>query len=242
MASSSASALRILGATARDRVVVSYAVDPARVAPRLPAGLVPDTRGGRAYVSLVGVRLTKVRVLGVAGPGLRRVPAVELQALVREEGTDRRGTMTIQAHVPRRLVAWGARLLYGESVEVVPMQPVRRELDEGIEMTYRFDTRGREQRLRVVGQRSPAAPPPESLEAFLQNRQWRYGTGRGGTLLRARIERDDAPVRSVDEQYVTVRWAAVYGEAWAMLKGRAPAAALFSPGGPLTLRWRHPVP
>jgi uncharacterized protein YqjF (DUF2071 family) len=241
MPSSSASAPRILRATARDRVVIAYAVEPARVAPHLPAGLVPDTRAGRAYVSLVGVRLTKVRVLGMAGPGLRRVPAVELQAMVREEGTGRRGTMTIRAHVPRRLVAWGARLLYGEPVAVVPMQPVRRDLDDGVEMTYRFDTRGREQRLRVVGQGTPSPSPAESLGAFLQNRRWRYGTGRGGSLLRARIERDDAPARPVDEHHVMVRWAAVYGEAWGDLAERTPATALFSSGGPLALRWRESV-
>jgi len=241
MASSLASAPRILRATARDRVVVSYAVAPSRVAAHLPAGLVPDTRDGRAFVHLVGVRLTKVRVLGIPGPGLRRVPAVELQALVREEEGKRQGTMTIQAHVPRRLVAWGARLLYGEPVAVVPMQPVRREMDDGVEMTYRFDTRGREQRLRVVGQRSPAAPPPASLDAFLQNRHWRYGTGRGGSLLRARIERDEAPVRSVGEHHVMVRWGAVYGDTWAVLSERRPATAFFSPGGALTLRWRHAV-
>jgi len=242
MASSLASAPRILRATARDRVVVSYAVDPSLAASALPAGLTPDTRDGRAYVSLVGVRLTKVRVLGIPGPGLRRVPAVELQVLVQEEKADRQGTMTIQAHVPRRLVAWGARLLYGEPVAVVPMQPVRRDLDDGVEMTYRFDTRGREQRLRVVGQASPTSPPPGALESFLQNRHWRYGTGRDGSLLRARIERDDAPVRAVGEHHVTVRWEAVYGAPWAVLSDRGPAAAFVSPGGPLTLRWRHTVP
>jgi len=241
MTSSSASAPRILRATARDRIAVSYAVDPTLLAPHLPAGLVPDTRNDRAYVRLVGVRLTKVRVLGLVGPGLRRVPAVELQALVREEESDRRGTMTIRAHVPRRLVAWGARLLYGEPVAVVPMQPVRRALDGGVEMTYRFDTRGREQRLRVVGQEAPSPPPTGSLGAFLQNRHWRYGTARGGALLRARIERDDAPVRTVDEHHVTVRWASVYGDGWDALAGRPPAAALFSPGGALALRWRRRV-
>jgi len=241
MASLSSSAPRILRATARDRVVVSYAVEPSLAASALPAGLVPDTRDGRAYVSLVGVRLTKVRVLGIPGPGLRRVPAVELQVLVREETADQRGTMTIQAHVPRRLVAWGAHLLYGEPVAVVPMQPVRREVGGGVEMTYRFDTHGREQRLRVVGRASPVAPAAESLASFLQNRHWRYGTGRDGSLLRARIERDEAPVRAVDEHHVTVRWAAVYGDAWRALSHRPPAAALFSPGGPLCLRWRRGV-
>jgi uncharacterized protein YqjF (DUF2071 family) len=231
---------RILRATARDRAAVSWAVDPDLVAPDLPAGLRPDTRDGRAYVRLVGVRLAKVRVLGLVGPGLRRVPAVELQVLVREEAApDRRGTMTVRAHVPRRLVAWGARGLYGESVTVAPMQPVRREQGDAVEMTYRFDVAGREQRLRLTATGPPSSPSPGTLPHFLRERPWRYGVGRDGTLLRARIERDAAPISRADEHHVTVRWAAVYGEPWGALDGRAPAAALVSPGGPLALRWRQ---
>lgn len=231
---------RILRATARDRAAVSWAVDPALVAPHLPAGLRPDTRDGAAYVRLVGVRLAKVRVLGLVGPGLRRVPAVELQALVREEGPPaRRGTMTIQAHVPRRLVAWGARGLYGEPVAVAPMQPVRRERGDAVEMTYRFDVAGREQRLRVTATEPPSPPSRGTLPHFLRERPWRYGTARDGTLLRARLERDAAPISRAEEHHVTVRWAAVYGEPWDILDGREPAAALVSPGGPLALRWRR---
>jgi hypothetical protein len=231
---------RILRATARDRAAVSWAVDPARVAPHLPAGLRPDTQDGRAYVRLTGVRLAKVRVLGLVGPGLRRVPAVELQVLVREAAApERRGTMTVRAHVPRRLVAWGAQGLYGESVTVAPMQPVRREQGDAVELTYRFDVAGREQRLRVAATTAPSSPSPGTLPHVLRDRPWRYGVARDGTLLRARIERAGAPIRRADEHHVTVRWAAVYGEPWGFLADQAPAAALVSPGGPLALRWRE---
>ena len=231
---------RILRATARDRAAVTWAVDPARVAPHLPAGLRPDTRDGRAYVRLTGVRLAKVRVLGVVAPGLRRVPAVELQVLVREAAApERRGTLTVQAHVPRRFVAWGARGLYGEPVTVAPMQPVRRKQGDRVEMTYRFDVAGREQRLRVTATGATRPPSPGTLPHVLRDRPWRYGVARNGTLLRARIERAAAPIRRAEEHHVTVRWAAVYGEPWAFLTDREPAAALVSPGGPLALRWRE---
>ncbi|MFB6248723.1 MAG: DUF2071 domain-containing protein [Salinibacter sp.] len=233
---------RILRAVARDRAAVAWAVDPALVAPHLPTGLRPDTRGGTAYVRLVGVRLAQVRVLGLAGPGFRRVPAVELQVLVREAApAARRGTLTIQAHVPRRLVAWGARGLYGEPVAVAQMQPVRRDRAEAVEITYRFDVAGREQRLRVAATGPPSSPSPGTLPHFLRDRSWRYGTARDGTLLRARIERETAPIRRADEPHVTVRWAAVYGEPWTDLEDRTPAAALVSPGGALALRWRERV-
>lgn len=234
---------RILRATARHRVVVSYAVAPTRIASHLPPGLVPDTQEGRAFVHLVGVQLVKVRVLGVVGPGFRRVPAVELQVLVREKGTSpvRRGTMTLRAYVPRRLVAWGARLLYGEPVDVASMQAVRRERAGGVEMTYRFDTAGREQRMRVRGRRPPVMPVPASLAYWMIDRNRRYGTARNGDLLRTRIERPIAPIYRVEEQHVTVRWASVYGDEWQFLEGREPTVVLFSPGEPVALRWRERI-
>jgi uncharacterized protein YqjF (DUF2071 family) len=241
MASLFSSPPRILEATARHRVVVSYAVAPDCVAPHLPSGLVPDTRNGRAFVHLVGVQLVKVRVLGMSGPGFRRVPAVELQVLVQEASSARRGTITLQAHVPRRLVAWGARLSYGEPVDVASMQAVRRRRAGGVEMTYRFDSAGREQRLRVLGHPPPVMPSPSSLAYRLMDRNWRYGTAGNGDLLRTRIERPVAPIYRVQEYFVTVRWGAVYGDEWQFLDGREPTVVLFSPDQPVVLRWRKRI-
>jgi uncharacterized protein YqjF (DUF2071 family) len=230
---------RILQATARNRVVVAYAVSPERVTSLLPEGLRPDTRDGQAFVTLVGVQLIKLRVLGLPGPGFRRVPAVELQVPVQEQqAPDRRGTITVQAHVPRKVVAWGARLLYDESVAVAPMQPVWRERGDTVEMTYRFDVAGREQRLRVVGEQPPVMPAPETRAHFLMNRRWRYGSA-GGDLVRTHVERSVVPVCRVQEHYVTVQWGSVYGDHWTFLEDREPTLAILAPDGPVTLRWRE---
>ncbi|MFB6278916.1 MAG: DUF2071 domain-containing protein [Salinibacter sp.] len=239
---SSSSRPRILRATARNRVVVSYAVAPDRVAPHLPDGLVPMTQDGRAYVSLVGVELTKVRVLGLVGPGFRRVPAVELRVHVQptQGDADAVGTWTVRAHVSRHLVAWGARLLYREPVAVASMQPIRREPREHLEVTYRFDWKGREQRLRVRGERTPVMPAPDTLAPPLLRPNWRYTT-RTGTLLRTRIDRPATPIHRVQEHHVTVRWPDVYGEIGHLLADRDPALVLLSPGTPVTLRWREQV-
>lgn len=234
---------RVLRATARNRVVVAYAVAPERVAPHLPEGLVPDERDGTAYVSLVGVELTEVRVLGVKGPGFRRVPAVELRVHVRraQAPSEERGTWTVRAHVPRRLVAWAARVLYGEPVAVGSMQPVRREQPDSVEVTYRLDWKGREQRIRVRGERSPVTLEPDALAYTLVGPPWRFGTTNSGALLRTRIERPSQSVHRVREHHVTMQWAAVYGEVGRLLQGKEPAEVLLSPGAPVTLRWRERV-
>ena len=234
---------RILWATARNRVVVSYDVAPDRAAPHLPDGLVPMTRNGRAYVSLVGVELTKVRVLGLVGPGFRRVPAVELRVHVQptQRDADAAGTWTVRAHVSRHLVAWGARLLYREPVAAASMQPIRREPEEYLEVTYRFDWKGREQRLRVRGERTPVVPAPDALAHPLLRPDWRYTTTQNGVLLRTRIDRPATLIHRVQEHHVTIQWPDVYGEIGHLLADRDPALVLLSPGMPVTLRWREHV-
>jgi len=228
---------------ARNRVVVAYAVSPNQVAPLLPNGLVPLKHDETAYVTLVGVELARVRVLGLAGPGFRRVPAVELRVHARPAGTSGHagGTWTAQAHVPRRLVAWGARLLYGEAVHVASMQPVRREQPDHVEVTYRFDWKGREQRLRVQGNKPPVTPVPGTLAHTLLHPDWRFGTTGRGTLLRTRIERPAAPIYRVREHHVTIDGSAVYGALGSLIEDRPPAHVLLSPGTPVTVYWRdHP--
>jgi uncharacterized protein YqjF (DUF2071 family) len=217
-------------------------VAPDQVAPHLPDDLVPMTQDGRAYVSLVGVELTKVRVLGLAGPGFRHVPAVELRVHVQPTQGDAEatGTWTLRAHVPRRLVAWGARLLYREPVEVTSMQPIRREPNGHPEVTYRFDWKGREQRLRVRSERTPVTPAPGTLAPSLLHPGWRYTTW-NGTLLRTRIDRPATSIYCVMEHYMTMQWPEVYGEIGHLLADRDPALVLLSPGTPVTLRWREHV-
>lgn len=229
----------ILRATARHRVGVSYTVPPESLAPYLPDPLVPSTRDEGAAVGLVGVHLTNVRVLGIAGPGLRHVPAVELRAAVRHPPTNRRGTITLQAYVPRRLVAWGARMLYDEPVEVASMQPVRRTSGDQVAMTYRFDWQGREQRLRVEGARTGGADTLETEMLFAKSGAWRFATAGGGGLRCARLEQNTKGVRRADTAHVTVRWRAAFGDIGALLADRSPAAAWLGAEGPLVLRWRE---
>jgi uncharacterized protein YqjF (DUF2071 family) len=229
---------RVLEATAQNRVVVGYAVPPDRVAPLLPDGLAPVERDGTAYVSLVGVELTKMRMLGVVPPGFRRVPAVELRLHVHPVGApDAEGTWTVQAHTSRRLVAWGARTLYGEPVAVTSMQPIRRRQAEAVEVTYRFDWRGREQRIRVRSDHSPDAPPSASPARMIMAPRWRFSAANQDSVRRTRIERPAPSVCRVQEHHVTVDGPSVYGELGRLIEDRSPAHVLLSPDATVTLRW-----
>src|SRR5260370_5945784 len=63
-------------------LLATYAVPPELVASYLPAGIEPDARDGRAFASLVAFDFRDTRVLGVAWPGFRNFPEVNLRGNV----------------------------------------------------------------------------------------------------------------------------------------------------------------
>src|SRR4051812_15030028 len=97
----------------------TYSVPPALLEPRLPRGLVLDTRDGQAFVSLVAFAFHDTRVFGIPGPGYRRFSELNLRTYVRHG--ERRGVIFLREYVPLRLVAWVARTIYNEPYRIAPL-------------------------------------------------------------------------------------------------------------------------
>ena len=87
----------------RDVTFLHWAVDPALVAPLLPAGTRPDTLGGAAYVGLIGFRMVGLGVW--RGPGLPHLGTfcetnVRLYSV---DGDGRRGVVFLSLDAERLL-------------------------------------------------------------------------------------------------------------------------------------------
>ncbi len=217
--------------------LITYAVPPERVAPHLPPGVVPDRREGRAFVSLVTFEFLDLRVLGVPVPGAQRFPEVNLRIYARQG--ERHGVVFVREMVPSRLVTGAARLLYNEPYARVPMQIEQQTPGEAIAMTYRFDWKGREQRLRVTGRMPAAMPDTDSTAHFFKERRWGFGTTRNGRLLRYRVEHPRWALYPVAEHHVTLDWSHVFGADWAFLQEAKPYSVLLAKGSPVTVYWRE---
>src|SRR5215210_4707525 len=104
--------------------MVNYAVDPAVLGPLVPAGTELDDRRGRTYVSVVGFRFLRTRVLGVPVPFHRNFDEVNLRFYVRRmvNGEWRKGVAFVKEIVPRRAIAFVARTLYNENYIRLPMR------------------------------------------------------------------------------------------------------------------------
>ncbi|MFJ1705495.1 YqjF family protein [Kitasatospora sp. NPDC088346] len=157
-----------------------WAVDPARVAPLLPAGTRPDTLDGLTYVGLVPFRMHRIGWLGLPGlPYLGTFPETNVR-LYSVDGHGRRGVVFRSLEASRLLPVLAARAGFGLPY-VWSRMAIRRR---GATVTYTSSRRwpgprGAHSRITVeVGGR---VVEPTALEHFLTAR-WGLHAARGGRL------------------------------------------------------------
>jgi len=213
--------------------ILTYEVPPALLTPHLPSGLELDGRGGSAFASLVAFDFEDTRVRGVAWPGFRRFPEINLRFYVRQG--NRRGVVFVREFVPRPLVSWLARALYNEPYLVAPIESGVAEDGAAMVTTRRLRWRGRSHAIDVTGNK-PAVRPGEDTEAhFFKEHQWGFGRDRRSRTLVYEVRHplwDVYPVRSWSLDF---DWAQVYGPEWGFLSAHEPASVVLAAGSAVSV-------
>ena len=223
-----------LTAAWRDLVMLSWAIDPALLAPRVPAGTSLDLHGGRALVSVVGFRFLGTRVLGVRVPGHADFDEVNLRFYVRREtpsGEVRRGVVFVRELVPRAAVAWLARRVYGEPYRTLPM----RSAASGRRFIYEWRREAGWEGLAATAVGEARVPPPGSEEAFITQHHWGYGRGRDGATLEYEVEHVPWRVWATEAATLRADVAGLYGAEFATALSAVPVSTLIADGSPITV-------
>ena len=108
----------------RDLVMLNYVVNPGTLQPYVPSGTDLDFCDGEALISIVGFRFVETKLQGLSIPFHRNFEEVNLRFYVRAPdaaGHMRRGVTFIREFVPRRAIAFLARLAYNEPYLTLPM-------------------------------------------------------------------------------------------------------------------------
>jgi uncharacterized protein YqjF (DUF2071 family) len=218
----------------RHLLIINYVVDRAALAPLVPAGTELDDWQGRTYLSVVGFRFLRTRVLGVPVPFHRNFDEVNLRFYVRRHvhGEWRRGVAFVKEIVPRRAIAFVARTLYNENYVRMPMRstvtipgPVRyewwhAEAWEGVSAT-------------VVGE--PAVPVPEAEETFITEHYWGYARQPDGSTIEYGVEHPPWRVWRCEAPALACQAAMLYGERLATYLAGPPASAFVADGSPVAV-------
>jgi len=208
--------------------LLTYAVPPELLRPRLPPGLELDLRDGSAFVSLVAFNFLDTRVLGVAWPGYRNFAELNLRFYVRHHG--QRGVVFIREFVPQRLVAGLARLIYNEPYLAAPITHSVEEVGDRIVATCRLTFAGKTHSIRVEAQRQPYRPAEDSSEHFFKEHSWGFGKDRRGRLIRYEVHHPVWDAYPVISHALDLDAAAVYGREWGFLAAARPYSVVHAVG------------
>ena len=226
----------------RALAMLNYDVDPAALAPFVPAGTELDGHGGRVFASVVGFRFLATRVLGLAVPFHRDFEEVNLRFYVRRHAADgaRRGVVFVKEIVPRRAIAWTARRTYGERYVALPMRhdvalpdPARPGRGHA---SYAWRQGDLWQRLRVDVEGTASLPLAGSEEEFTTEHYWGYARQRDGSTLEYRVEHPRWPVWRGSAGELDCDAAALYGPSLAAALARPPTACFVAVGSAVTVR------
>jgi len=209
--------------------LLTYQVEPTRLTRFLPPGLSLDLRNGHAHLSLVAFEFLRTKVLGVAWPGFRNFPEINLRFYVREG--ERRGVVFIREFVPSRLIALLARRLYNEPYVRAPMRACYTIEAQQLHVEHRIGDNLLSLRAHADVQR----PPETSTAHFFKEHSWGYGVSRQGTLLRYEVRHpvwNTYPVIGYD-----LRWdfGKLYGDEWADLSSQEPVSVILAEGSAIAV-------
>jgi uncharacterized protein YqjF (DUF2071 family) len=215
-------------------VLLTWAFEPAILAPLLPAGTVLDTFGGRTLASVVGFRFLRTRLLGLPVPGHRDFEEVNLRFYVRRKaaGEVRHGVAFVRELVPRAAVTAVARLVYNEPYRTVPMRSAGHPPGR---LVYEWCTQGRWQHVAATAAGEPSVPGPDSEAAFITHHLWGYTRQRDGSTLEYEVEHPPWRVWEATAPALEADVAGLYGPAFTGPLSCPPVSVLVAEGSAVTV-------
>ena len=217
--------------------MLNYEVDPAVLAPYVPAGTELDSWQGHTFASIVGFLFLDTLLLGLPVPGHRNFEELNLRFYVRRQDPEgwRRGVVFVKEIVPRPAIALVARLAYGENYVAHPMSHlIENEEDQLRTTTYTCWSDERRHELRVVVDGPPALPPAGSAAEFITEHYWGYARGRDGRTVEYQVTHPQWSVYPVRKAHFDADIAALYGPQFVPFL-QEPASAFVAAGSVVTV-------
>ena len=218
----------------RDLALLNYEIEPEVLRPHVPGGTEIDLWDGRCFVSVVGFRFLRTRVTGLPIPFHTNFLEVNLRFYVRREteGEVRRGVVFIKEIVPRRAIAWVARVLYNENYVALPM---RHEVN-GASARYEWRFEGAWNRLSLATCGVWSLPDPESEAAFITEHYWGYAVQRDASTLEYQVEHPRWRVARAKDAKLVCDVGRLYGDEFDEALSREPASAFLADGSEILVR------
>ncbi|HET7106501.1 MAG TPA: DUF2071 domain-containing protein [Candidatus Acidoferrum sp.] len=225
-----------LSAEWRDLLMLNYEVDPAVLQKYAPTGTELDSFAGKTFVSLVGFRFCRTKLLGtIPIPFHSEFEEINLRFYVKrhEVGEIRRGVVFIAEIVPKRAIAYSARLFYNENYVRRPMAHRVHANESKMEVEYSWRSANQICKLQAQANGTSSLPSEGSLEQFITEHYWGYSRQRDGGTMEYHVSHIPWKVWNATHADFSGNASDLYGEALSRLLTKTPASAFIADGSPV---------
>jgi uncharacterized protein YqjF (DUF2071 family) len=236
MTSRSQSKQIFLSAEWRDLVMLNFEVESDLLNRYVPAGTSLDSFKGKIYVSLVGFRFCRTKLLGrFPIPFHTDFDEVNLRFYVRrkEGAEDRRGVVFIAEIVPKPAIAKIARAFYGENYMYLPMKHAIETFDSGKKIDYQWRVDGKWCKLSAQTANESHRPSEGSLEQFITEHYWGYSSQRSDGCLEYHVSHAPWQVWATTIAGLEGDSSSLYGSELGAVIQRRPDSAFVADGSPV---------
>ena len=218
--------------------MLNYEIGPRLLESYVPRGTALDSFLGKTYVSLVGFRFCRAKLLGsIPVPFHSDFDEVNLRFYVRRKEGDesRRGVVFIAEIVPKQAIAALARLVYGENYVCLPMKHHAGADGPKKAVEYQWQIQDRWCRLAAHAIGDPELPREGSLEQFITEHYWGYSAQPGGGSLGYHVSHAPWRVWVSPTAGFEGDASSLYGAELAQILQTHPSSAFIAEGSPVTV-------
>jgi len=221
--------------------MLNYEVDGDLLTPHVPAGMELDSFEGRTFVSMVGFRFQRTRVMGVPIPFHRNFAEINLRFYVRRRAAEgwRRGVVFLKEIVALPAVAWAAKTFYDENFSVLPLRYLVETTENNPELvrstSYRWQLGGADQRLEVQTTGTPQPTVEGSEEQFIAEHYWGYTRRRDGSTTEFRVDHPPWRIWNVSSATFECDVEQTYGGKFAAYLNGVPSSAFLAEGSDVSV-------
>src|SRR5262249_25292916 len=104
-----------------------------------------------------------------------------------------------------------------------------------VTIEHRLRVGGRTHTITAIGRKPALIPSDGSLEHFLKEHHWGFGTSRSGHTIRYEVEHPVWNVYPVQNYRIDLDWGLVYGPDWAFLSQATPISTILAVGSPVAV-------
>jgi uncharacterized protein len=219
----------------RNLIMVNYEVNADILTPYLPLHTQLDSFNGKVYVSLVAFHFLNTKLKGISIPFHSDFEEVNLRFYVRyKEGQEwKRGVVFISELVPKPMIAFVARLLYGEKYKY---SPIDSSVKESVSRNLHFSWgKNSEYSIAAETEKKVVRLEEGSEAQFILEHYWGYTSLRNGSTSEYKVAHPSWNIYPVLNYKVDVNFETLYGKRFGFLNHIQPSSVVVAEGSPVAV-------